>query len=587
MNIKDFHISSKMENVSLDLAIFEESDTYIVLKFQMKAEEKIVPSEVKIEWTVPVDNVLSVWTPLGSFTRFIQPNWRRTKSESKTAVGAPVLSLVNHDGTNACTIAISDPKTPTEVGAGASEEDAVFYCNVKFFTAYISPIDFYEAYIRIDFENLPFTDSVRGVNQWWETAFGYEKADVPSDAYLPMDSAWYSFHQALDPEELIEECRRSSALGMKTIIIDDGWQTDDNNRGYSYCGDWKLATGKIPSMKALTEEIHKLGMKVMLWYSVPFVGIYSKAYERFKDMALTSDKNGDVLVVDIRYKEVRDYLVDTYVNAVRDFDLDGLKLDFIDRFRLTADSPAVNDRMDIPSVEDALEALLCEAKAELVKLRPDILLEFRQSYMGPTVLKYGNMIRVRDCPYDSMRNRTHIIDLRLTSGKTAVHSDMIMWNKYAPTETAARQLISTLFGVPQVSVRLIDMPREHCEAIRFWLDFYTKNIDVLHSEDMKVKNPEMGYSQVVTRKGGSLIGVNYANVPFDIERLSDDGAHYTLINSSDAPYVCVSAREDMGDCSVRIFDCVGRLLKDVSINICAGALMLDVPVCGFAEISAK
>ena len=55
MNIKDFHISSKMENVRLDLAIFEESNTYTVLKFQMKAEEKIVPSEVKIEWAVPVN----------------------------------------------------------------------------------------------------------------------------------------------------------------------------------------------------------------------------------------------------------------------------------------------------------------------------------------------------------------------------------------------------------------------------------------------------------------------------------------------------------------------------------------------------
>ena len=587
MNIGNFSVTSKMENIKFDLSVFEKNDNYTVLRFQMKAEEKIVPSEVKVEWTVPVDNVLSVWTPLAGFTRFIQPNWRRTKSESKTAVGAPVLSLVNHDGTNACTIAISDPKTPTEVGAGASEEDAVFYCNVKFFTSYISPIDFYEAYIRIDFENIPFIDSVRKVNLWWESDFGFVKADVPSDAYLPMDSAWYSFHQTLDPDALLEECRLSSELGMKTLIIDDGWQTDDNNRGYSYCGDWELATGKIPSMKALTDEIHKLGMKVMLWYSVPFVGVYSKAYERFKDMALTSDKNGEVLVVDIRYKEVRDYLVETYVNAVKDFGLDGLKLDFIDRFRLTADSPAVNDRMDIPSVEDALEALLAEAKTELVKIYPDILLEFRQSYMGPTVLKYGNMIRVRDCPYDSMRNRTHIIDLRLTSGKTAVHSDMVMWNKSAPVDTAARQLISTLFGVPQVSVILKDMPEEHRDAVKFWLDFYTKNIDILHSEDMQVKNPEMGYSQVKTNKGGSVIGVNYANVPFDIENFENDGAKYTFVNSSDTAYVCVNAKENIGDCRVKVLDCTGNLVSESTVSIGAGALMLDVPVCGLVEISKK
>lgn len=579
MNIKDFSVQSDMENVSLSLDISEMAENYLVLKLSMKAEEKIVPNEVRVEWKIPVGNVVSVWGPLLGFSRFIAPNWRRTKVESKTAVGAPVLSLINNDGTSACTIAISDANTPTMIGAGVSEEEAVFFCNATFFTSYISPIDFYEAYIRIDFETQPFTDSVKRVNKWWEDDFGYEKAYVPKEAYLPMNSAWYSFHQALEPEKLIEECRISAGLGMKTIIIDDGWQTTDNNRGYKYCGDWELATEKIPDMKALTDEIHKLGMKVMLWYSVPFVGIYSKVYERFKDMALADEKG--VLVVDLRYKEVRDYLVETYVKAVRDFGLDGLKLDFIDRFKLTAESPAVNDRMDIPSVEDALESLLAETKAELLKINPEILLEFRQGYIGPTVLKYGNMVRVGDCPYDSLRNRMGIINLRLTSGKTAVHSDMIMWNKDAPIEAAARQLISTLFGVPQVSVILKGLNEEHLEAIRFWLDFYTKNIDVLHSENMSVKNPELNFSQVRTEKDGAVIGVNYANVPFEVK---GGIASYTFINSSDDAYVCVNCTEDIGEYCVRICDCIGRTVSEQTLTLSEGALMLNVPVCGFAEI---
>ncbi|MBO5415432.1 MAG: alpha-galactosidase [Clostridia bacterium] len=583
MNIKDFSISTDTQNAEFDLAITEESATSLVLKFTMKAEEKIVPSPVKVEWKVPVGNIVSVWGPLLGFSRFIAPNWRRTKVESKTAVGAPVLSLINNDGTSSCTIAISDTKTPTEIGAGVSEEEAVFFCNATFFTSYISPIDSYEAYIRIDFENQPFTDSVKRVNAWWENDFGYEKAYVPHEAYLPMNSAWYSFHQALDPERLIEECRISAKLGMKTIIIDDGWQTTDNNRGYRYCGDWELATEKIPDMKKLTDEIHKLGMKVMLWYSVPFVGIYSKAYERFKDMALADEKG--VLVVDLRYKEVRDYLVETYVNAVKNFGLNGLKLDFIDRFKLRAESPEVNDRMDIPSIEDALESLLAETKAELVKIDPEILLEFRQGYIGPTVLKYGNMVRVGDCPYDSLRNRMHIINLRLTSGKTAVHSDMIMWHKNAPVEAAARQLISTLFGVPQVSVILKGLSEEHLDAIKFWLDFYTENIDVLHSENISVKNPELNFSQVRAEKDGRVIGVNYANVPFEVKRFAKNGERCIFINSADDAYICLNCAEDIGSCRLRICDCLGRTVSDKSLELSAGAIMLNVPVCGFVEIS--
>lgn len=581
MYIDDFSVATKMESVRTDLQVSQQGDYYVVLRFTADFEKKITPQPISVEWTFPVNNILSVWTPLEGFSRFIKPNWDRTKSESKTARGAPVLSLVNHDNTNACTIAISDPKTPTEIGVGVSEEKAVFFCRATFFTSYISPMDHYEAYIRIDYENIPFVDAVKRANTWWETEFGYQKAYVPQAAYLPMDSTWYSFHQDLVPEKLIEQCRLSSQLGMKTIIIDDGWQTTNSSRGYRYCGDWQLATEKIPDMKALTDEIHKLGMKVMLWFSVPYVGIYSKAYERFRDMALKENKG--VLIVDIRYQQVREYLVQTYVTAVKDFGLDGLKLDFIDQFLLTEDSPPVNDKMDIPSVEDALEDLLQQTKKALLQIDPEILLEFRQRYIGPAVLKYGNMIRVSDCPHDSMRNRAGIINLRLTSGKTAVHSDMLMWNKNAPVATAARQLISTLFGVPQVSVVLRELSGEHLEAVRFWLDFYRENRELLHSDELYVKNPELGYTQVKTRKNDAVIGVNYANVPFEI----GDDHTYTLINSADEDRMCIHCTENMGAVDICVYDCLGRPVKQKQTQLSPGATMLDVPMCGFVRITKK
>ena len=582
MKKTDFVIDTKNENVDTDMRITEQTETHVTVKLSIRFKEKITPLPVRINWNFPVGNILSVWSPLIGFSRFLSPNWRRTKSDSKTAVGAPVLSLVNRDGTNACTIAISDPKTPIEIGAGVSEETAEFCCNATFFTSYISPIDFYEAYIRIDFEKIPFVDAVKNVNRWWENDFGYQKAYVPKYARLPMDSAWYSFHQALDPQALIEECKLSSKLGMKTLIIDDGWQTTDNARGYRYCGDWKLATEKIPSMKTLTDEIHQLGMKVMLWYSVPYVGIHSEAYERFKDKALREDKG--VLTVDLRYKEVRDYLVNIYVDAVRSYGLDGLKLDFIDWFKLIETSPAVNDQMDIPSIEDALEELLKQVKDALVQINPEILLEFRQSYMGPVVLKYGNMIRVRDCPYDSMTNRAGILNLRLTSGKTAVHSDMVMWSSDAPIEAVARQLISTLFGVPQVSARLNELPQKHLDAIRFWLDFYTENMEILHSDELYVKNPELSFSQAKTCKNGSVIGVNYADVPFEIEAFRNEDAKYTFINSSDMDHIVCDCPETVGNCRIRIYDCLGQMVSETKSELQKGIYKFEVPVCGFLEI---
>lgn len=46
-----------------------------------------------------------------------------------------------------------------------------------------------------------------------------------------MYSTWYSFHQALTPEGIEEQCRLAKALACATVIVDDGWQTSSSERG--------------------------------------------------------------------------------------------------------------------------------------------------------------------------------------------------------------------------------------------------------------------------------------------------------------------------------------------------------------------
>ena len=93
----------------------------------------------------------------------------------------------------------------------------------------------------------------------------------------------------------------------------------------------------------------------------------------------------------------------------------------------------------------------------LKKEKQDILIEFRQRYIGPSIRRYGNIFRVCDCPDSGISNRVGIVDLRLLSGNTAVHSDMLMWNKEEKAEIAALQVIDCLFGTMQFSVRLDSM----------------------------------------------------------------------------------------------------------------------------------
>ena len=103
---------------------------------------------------------------------------------------------------------------------------------------------------------------------------------------------------------------------MKTVIIDDGWQTDDESRKYGFCGEWRVAKKKFYDFEKFVRDVHALGMKVMVWYSVPFVGFFSESFVRFKNKLLYRENGLNAGVLDPRYKEVRDYLVSVYKTAL-------------------------------------------------------------------------------------------------------------------------------------------------------------------------------------------------------------------------------------------------------------------------------
>ena len=162
----------------------------------------------------------------------------------------PLHSLISLDGKNRMTLSVSDAKTPISIGTGIYEENACTRWDISFFTIKIAPIKEYKATLRIDTRNIAYYDSIYDAVSWWETDCGYKPAFVPEHAKLPMNSLWYTYHQQLNVEDILKECKLSKEIGMETVIIDDGWQTDDNNRGYAFCGDWELATKKIPALVA-------------------------------------------------------------------------------------------------------------------------------------------------------------------------------------------------------------------------------------------------------------------------------------------------------------------------------------------------
>src|SRR5262249_55181263 len=155
-------------------------------------------------------------------------------------------------------------------------ETATLHCSITLFAEPSSPIQHYEAMLRIDTRAIPYYQSLQEVQSWWASLPGYQPAMVPPLALCPVYSTWYSFHQQLSAASVEEQCRRAKALGCNVLIIDDGWQTSGVARDYAHTGDWLPAPEKFPDMHAHVARIHSLGMKCMLWYALPFVGKHSQ-----------------------------------------------------------------------------------------------------------------------------------------------------------------------------------------------------------------------------------------------------------------------------------------------------------------------
>lgn len=545
---------------------------YADLKVVFEQEE--IPQTFSLTWKFPAIDCYSVWSPAIRHVRNLMPNWNPNPSPSRLAFFMPVHSIISLDGQNRMTISLSDTFNPITISTGICEEDACLDCKIEFFTVPVAPIKEYTCSIRLDLRDIPYYDSIYENTAWWENDCGYTPAFVPEHAKLPMNSLWYSYHQMLDVDDILKECKLSKELGMETVIVDDGWQTDDNSRGYAYCGDWEIAPEKIPDIKSFVDGIHNLGMKVMFWFSVPYIGVKSKNYEKFKDMLLDGDSS-DVRCLDPRYKEVREFLIQTYIHAMKDWNLDGLKLDFIDACVLSGKSLEYDAKRDYQSLEDGLDALMTDVSNELRKIKSDVLIEFRQTYVGPAIKKYGNMLRVADCPNDAFSNRNDTLNLRFTSGQTAVHSDMLMWNKNDNVESAALQIASSMYSVPQISVKIAELNDEHKKMLAFYLKLWRNNKDILLDGKVIASHPETNYSIAAAIKDNKAFYTCFTENIID-SQFSED---IIAVNACGKKSIIF---KNFDGKNYSVSDCMGNTLNSGTIigNLCE----IDVPLCGVVFI---
>lgn len=547
----------------------------------LSSESPATPPEFSVSFSVPQNGMHHVWAAQRrrEGASGIRADWEEPY-RSSLAFSVPLVCAKDCADTNRMTVAASETFRDLSYAMRLREEGCLVKVDFRFFVTPEANRSDYIVKLLIDRRRVFWGDAVRNAVAWMRKEAGCITPSVPDTAFAPLYSTWYQFHQDLTAERIETEAKIAASLGMKTIIVDDGWQTDDMSRGYAYCGDWEVSKRRFPNMATHVKRVQELGMKYMLWYAVPFVGIRSRNFTRFKGKYLYESKRFGAGVLDPRFPDVRAFLVSTYEKAQREWGLDGFKLDFIDRFRIEGKDPAIEenyDGRDIHTVPEAVNALLGEIAHRLKSHNPNVLIEFRQSYIGPTIAQYGNMLRVGDCPGDRHANRVGIADLRLTSGNVAVHADMIEWNPETDVEEAAGSVISAIFGTVQYSMMLSELPQDHLRMIAHWARFGKTHCEALQRGAFSGYMPEAGYPIISGEdQKERIIGV-YANDM--VINIGGAEKPVFVLNGTGSETVVA---EFSADAYVEVFDTFGAMIRKTCCR--RGIGRINVPRAGYMKI---
>ena len=578
----DISVAGDLKGFALELTPTRIAEGLEVVAIRLTSSTPQPPPRFTLKWSLPSHDVVGQWATGRQMNKTIHPDWSGGRlTASMFAREAPVSCLFGSGDGNVLTFAVSDALDTVLIGSGIREEDGRIYNDITFFSEPHPRLTQYVAELRIDRRAVPYWTALKEVGEWWARQPGYEPARVPEPARQPVYSTWYSYHQSVDAAVLLKEVAIAKRMGFDSIIVDDGWQTLDSARGYAYTGDWRPE--RMSDMKGFVDGCHALGVKVVLWYAVPFVGKNASVAARFKDKSLRYEDRLGAYVLDPRYPDVRQYLIEVYRRAIQDWGIDGFKLDFIERF--AADEKTVLEAAggrDFASVNEATDRMMTDILAELKRVKPDVMIEFRQPYIGPLIRKYGNMFRASDCPNSYLANRVKTTDLRLLSGDTAVHADMIMWHYGERVEIAAFQLLSVLFSVPQVSVRLQEIPKDHFAMVQFYTSYWRENRPVLLDGAFEARAPAANYPVLIASGGGKQIVGIYGDSFVGVDGRTPP--KIDLVNAKNSEAVVLAVGQDLGPYRYIIRDCQGRTVGTGRTRLDAGSRDFKVPVSGLLSL---
>ncbi len=421
---------------------------------------------ITFKFDLPIIDFAGAWCNKNSYYRPLCKLEWTYKLESAIQSGMPLLTFFRLDQTNAATVALSCPCDDTVIAAQQNQQRYVYEFSVTVEIApETKPLDLLYSCAPKRWD-LVVAD--------WRSLFLGKKGvpQFPAAAFEPVYCSWYAVHGAITPEYLDSNAEIAAELGFRTFILDDGWSYEEMKRvcpeklaegWYRDIGNWTVSEKKLPCFKKHVEYAQSLGLKYLLWVSPFFAGTCSNEFKKAKKTDIALHDWSDVAILNPGSKPAQ-HAIDLLGNLMKDWGLDGLKVDFLDT---------------VPGHSRACQQYFEKLSKTIRTHKKDALIEFRASYATPQMLPYGTQFRACDVPFDWLENIHRIAQIRVSVGDCVpCHADPIYFHPAEKPENIARHMIAAIAGVPMLSMELRDLTPEQYRIIKFWLDFYRAHLDL-------------------------------------------------------------------------------------------------------------
>ncbi len=534
-------------NAAEELIRSEEQVFEIGGKFRFRVSDRLrqeAGSRITIKTQIPIYDLHGYWNPDLDRPR-MKLDWY-FEFYSALNKNFPFITFFNVSHQNRCSIWSNNGIDDALFKFSMNQEAGCF--NVAI-TYTLAP-ETQEFEINFDFSERPWSEVLDECREALKPA---TTLSYPETAWQPVFCTWYAVHADFDSDWL-RQCAKSAAkLGFSSFIVDDGWSYPEHKRvspqtlpsWYKDIGDWRVCPEKLADFKSVVTEAQAAGLKYMLWVAPFFVG--DNHINTDEKLIWRQTKSNGCCSPAGEYAAKA---MEQIVNLMRDYNLDGVKIDFLDS--------AVAD-LNTPLGREA-NTYITELSAAIRAVKPDAMMEYRQHYISPCLLDKATQFRAGDVPFDFVENLMRIAAIRLSVGDgVPVHADPAYWRDDELDENVSRHLIAAINAVPMLSMDLDKISAGHRQIIKHWINFYKTKLPTFQKGHWTIKYKGELVSYIAVNDGREAVitlcdELRLPEAMNDMNELDE----VAVLNISPSP-----VKFEYGE----VFDCMGNKLESKYIPV--------------------